>query len=112
VAVLSRDESVGEAYANDPLVWHGGWKRPTVEAFNRANEAVEGGPGFGDLPVLYIHGDADELVPMVLTQPAVRRLAGSDFTEHIVAGSRHESFNELEQDETLAVVTAFVERVT
>jgi alpha-beta hydrolase superfamily lysophospholipase len=111
VAVLSRDESVGEAYANDPLVWHGGWKRPTVEAFHRANEAVASGPGFGALPVLYIHGEADELVPMALTQPAVHRLAGSDFREHIVPGARHESFNELEQDKTLAVVTEFIEQV-
>jgi alpha-beta hydrolase superfamily lysophospholipase len=111
VAVLSRDESVGEAYANDPLVWHGGWKRPTVEALHRANEAVASGPGFGALPVLYIHGEADELVPMALTQPAVHRLAGSDFREHIVPGARHESFNELEQDKTLAVVTEFIEQV-
>ena len=74
VAVLSRDASVGQAYANDPLVWHGGWKRTTLEAFHRANEAVDAGPGFGDLPVLYIHGEADELVPMALAQPAVQRL--------------------------------------
>jgi alpha-beta hydrolase superfamily lysophospholipase len=112
VAVLSRDASVGEAYANDPLVWHGTWKRPTVEAFLRANEAVDAGPGFGDLPVLYIHGEADELVPMALTQPAVQRLAGGDFTEHIVPQARHETFNELDKDETIALVAEFAERVT
>jgi alpha-beta hydrolase superfamily lysophospholipase len=112
VAVLSRDASVGEAYANDPLVWHGGWKRPTAEAFLRANEAVDSGPGFGDLPVLYIHGEADALVPMALTQPAVHRLAGSDFTEHIVPEARHETFNELEKEETVGVVAEFAERVT
>jgi alpha-beta hydrolase superfamily lysophospholipase len=112
VAVLSRDPSVGEAYAADPLVWHGGWKRPTVEAFLRANDAVDSGPGFGALPVLYIHGQADELVPMALAQPAAQRLAGSEFTEHVVAEARHETFNELERDETIAVVAEFVERVS
>jgi alpha-beta hydrolase superfamily lysophospholipase len=111
-AVLSRDASVGEAYANDPLVWHGGWKRPTAEALLRVSEAIEAGPGFGDLPVLYIHGEADELVPMVLVQPAAQRLAGDDFTEHIVPGARHEPFNELDKDETLAVVAEFIDRVT
>jgi alpha-beta hydrolase superfamily lysophospholipase len=111
-AVLSRDASVGEAYANDPLVWHGGWKRPTVEALQRVSEAIDAGPGFGDLPVLYIHGEADELVPMALVQPVAHRLAGSDFTEHIVPGARHEPFNELERDETIGVVAEFVERVT
>ncbi len=112
VAVLSRDESVGEAYANDPLVWHGGWKRQTLEAFHRANEAVDAGPGFGDLPVLYIHGEVDELVPMALARPAVERLQGENFTERIVPEARHETFNELDQDETIRWVADFAERVT
>ncbi len=84
--VLSRDLSVGEAYANDPLVWHGGWKRVTLEAFHKANEAVDSGPGFGDLPVLYIHGEGDQLVPRALAHPAVERLKGDDFMEHDRAG--------------------------
>ncbi|MEA2453983.1 MAG: hypothetical protein QOI45_245 [Thermoleophilaceae bacterium] len=112
VAVLSRDASVGEAYASDPLVWHGGWKRPTLEAFHRANEAVDAGPGFGDLPVLYIHGEADELVPRALAQPAAERLRGEDYTERIVAEARHETFNELDRDETIGWVADFAERVT
>src|SRR3954462_13064424 len=48
VAVLSRDPAVGAAYAADPLVWHGGWKRPTLEAFVAADTAIAEGPGFGD----------------------------------------------------------------
>lgn len=110
--VLSRDLSVGEAYANDPLVWHGGWKRVTLEALHRANEAVDAGPGFGDLPVLYIHGEVDQLVPRALTQPAVERLQGTDFTEVIVPEARHETFNELEKEETIGLVADFAERVT
>jgi alpha-beta hydrolase superfamily lysophospholipase len=110
--VLSRDLSVGEAYANDPLVWHGGWKRITLAAFHRANEAIDNGPGFGELPVLYVHGEADQLVPMALARPAVERLRGSDFTERIVPEARHEVFNELDQDETIALVADFAERVT
>jgi alpha-beta hydrolase superfamily lysophospholipase len=112
VAVLSRDASVGEAYANDPLVWHGGWKRPTVEAFHRVNEAIDAGPDFGDLPVLYVHGEVDELVPLALAKPAVERLQGEDFTERIVPEARHETFNELDRVETIGWVADFAERVT
>ncbi len=112
VAVLSRDSSVGEAYANDPLVWHGGWKRTTLKAFLAANEAIDAGPGFGRLPVLYIHGEADQLVPMALAQPAMQRLAGEDFTERVVPEARHEVFNELEQAETLRLVGDFAERAS
>jgi alpha-beta hydrolase superfamily lysophospholipase len=112
VSVLSRDAAVCDAYANDPMVWHGGWKRPTLEALKRANEAVDAGPGFGDLPVLYIHGAADELVPMALAQPAVERLKGEDFTERVVPEARHETLNELDKAETIGQVADFAERVT
>lgn len=111
-AVLSRDLSVGEAYARDPLVWHGGWRRATLEAFLRANEAVDSGPGFGDLPVLYVHGEADQLVPMALARPAVERLKGADFAEEIVPEARHETFNELDKEATIGVVADFAGRVT
>jgi alpha-beta hydrolase superfamily lysophospholipase len=112
VAVLSRDLSVGEDYANDPLVWHGGWKRPTLEAFVAADTAIAAGGGFGDLPTLYAHGEADELVPMAVARPVVEGLAGSDFTERIVPGARHEIFNETDRDETIGAVADFAERVT
>ena len=110
--MLSRDAAVGEAYAADPLVWHGGWKRPTVEAYVRFNETIDDGPGFGGLPVLYIHGEADALVPLALAQPAVERLAGEDFTEEIVPEARHETFNEFEREQTIGLVAGFAERVT
>jgi alpha-beta hydrolase superfamily lysophospholipase len=110
--VLSRDLSVGEAYANDPLVWHGGWRRVTLAAFHRANEAVDDGPGFGELPVLYIHGEVDQLVPRPLAQPAVERLKGEDFSEHVVPEARHETFNELDKVATIDLVAAFADRVT
>jgi alpha-beta hydrolase superfamily lysophospholipase/NAD kinase len=109
--VLSRDDAVGEAYAADPLVWHGPYKRVTLEAFGRAFAAIDAGPGFGALPVLYVHGEADELVPMALAQPVVRRLAGSDFTELTYPGARHEVFNETNRDEVIGEVVRFAERV-
>jgi alpha-beta hydrolase superfamily lysophospholipase len=112
VAVLSRDPAVGEAYAADPLVYHGGWKRPTLEAFAAADRAIADGPGFGDLPLLYIHGAEDQLVPVVLAQPVVERLAGPDSELYVVPSARHEVFNELDKDETIARVAGFADRVT
>lgn len=44
IGTLSRDPSVGERYAADPLVWHGAFKRPTLEAFDQAVTAVGTGP--------------------------------------------------------------------
>ena len=112
VAVLSRDPAVGEAYAADELVYHGGWKRPTLQAFVAADRAVAEGPGLGDLPLLYLHGGDDQLVPVELARPVVERLAGPDSELHVVAGARHEVFNELGKEQTLDLVAAFAERVT
>jgi alpha-beta hydrolase superfamily lysophospholipase len=112
VAVLSRDPAVGEAYAADPLVWHGGWKRPTLEAFVAADRAIADGPAFGDLPLLYVHGAEDQLVPVVCAQPVVERLAGPDSELHVLEGSRHEVFNEPEKERTIGLVASFAERVT
>jgi alpha-beta hydrolase superfamily lysophospholipase len=112
VAVLSRDPAVGEAYTADPLVWHGGWKRPTLEAFVAADGAIAAGPGLGDLPLLYVHGADDQLVPVDLARPVVERLAGPDSDLRVLPGTRHEVFNEPEQDETIGLVADFAERVT
>jgi len=112
VATLSRDPAVGEAYAADPLVWHGGWKRPTLEAFLAADRAIAEGPGFGDLPLLYVHGADDQLVPVDLARPVVERAAGPDSELRVLESARHELLNELDKDETIALVASFAERVT
>jgi alpha-beta hydrolase superfamily lysophospholipase len=112
VATLSRDPEIGEAYAADPLVYHGGWKRPTLEAFVAADRAIADGPGFGDLPLLYVHGAEDQLVPVDLARPVVERLAGPESELRVLEDARHEVFNEIGNEETIAIVATFAERVT
>src|SRR5918912_1459829 len=104
--------AVGQAYVADPLVYHGGWKRPTLEAFVAADQAIAAGPGFGDLPLLYVHGADDLLVPVALARPVVERLAGPNSELHVLAGMRHEVFNELGKEEVIDLVASFAERVT
>jgi alpha-beta hydrolase superfamily lysophospholipase len=110
-AVLSRDPAVGEAYAADPLVWHGAFKRATLEAFVAAVGAIAAGPDLGALPTLWIHGEEDVLVPLSATRPAMEHLRGEHLEEHVYPGARHEVFNEVNRDEVLDDVTAFVTRV-
>jgi alpha-beta hydrolase superfamily lysophospholipase len=110
-AVLSRDPAVGQAYAQDPLVYHGPFKRATLQALVAAVRAVADGPGLGDLPTLWIHGEEDQLVPLSVTRAAIEHVRGSDFTEHVYPGARHEVFNETNSDEVLDDVVAFLRRV-
>ena len=108
---LSRDPAVGAAYEEDPLVWHGPFKRPTIEAIERGLAAALDGPALGDLPMLWAHGEDDALVPVAGSRVGVEHLRGRRHVERIYPGARHEIFNEVNKEEVLADVTAFVDEV-
>ncbi|MFF9087753.1 alpha/beta hydrolase [Streptomyces sp. NPDC014991] len=110
-SALSRDPAVGAAYAADPLVWHGPMKRPTLQAFTRTLETVAQGGDVGRLPLLWLHGDDDRLVPLPGSRPGVRRLSGGRLTERIFAGARHEVFHETCQEAVRAETLDFLDRV-
>ncbi|MGW2763315.1 alpha/beta hydrolase [Streptomyces sp. NPDC001275] len=107
---LSRDPAVRAAYAADPLVWHGPMRRPTVEAFARTLKAVAEGGDVGELPVLWLHGDDDRLVPLGGSRAGIERLGGT-LTERIYPGARHEVFLETNRAEVFADMTDFLDRV-
>jgi alpha-beta hydrolase superfamily lysophospholipase len=111
VSALSRDPEVGKAYDADPLIWHGPFKRPTVEAFDRVLETIAAGGQLGALPTLWAHGADDQLVPLSDTRIGIGQIRGDDLTEVIYPGAQHEIFNETNKDEVLAEVTAFIDRV-
>src|SRR4051794_18443888 len=108
--ILSRDPETGRLYAEDPLVYHGPFKRETLQAIVDSIEAVAAGGDFGDLPTLWIHGEQDALAPLAHARPAVERVRGSVFEERVYAGAQHEVFNETNRDEVIADVVAFIQR--
>ncbi|KMS70434.1 lysophospholipase [Streptomyces leeuwenhoekii] len=110
-AALSRDPAVGAAYAADPLVWHGPMKRPTLLAFVRTLAAVSEGGDVGRLPLLWLHGDDDRLVPLPGSRPGVERISGGALTERIYPGARHEVFQETNRAEVFADLTRFLDGV-
>jgi alpha-beta hydrolase superfamily lysophospholipase len=110
-AALSRDPAVGAAYAADPLVWHGPMKRPTVAAFVTTLKTVADGADVGRLPLLWLHGADDRLVPPAGSRPGVERLAGGELTERIYPGARHEVFLETHRAEVCADLTGFLDGV-
>jgi alpha-beta hydrolase superfamily lysophospholipase len=110
-ATLSRDTAVGVAYAEDPLVWHGPFKRPTLEAFATTITTIAKGGSLGSLPTLWIHGADDQLVPLTSSRTGIETIRGDDLTERIYPEARHEVFNETNRDEVLTDVTTFIDRV-
>jgi alpha-beta hydrolase superfamily lysophospholipase len=111
-STLSRDPAVGEAYAADPLVYHGPFQRATVGAAltGLLNIALDADGVTG--PVLWQHGADDELVPVDGTRRGIALLRNADVEERIYPGARHEIFNEVNRDEVLADTAAFLVRVT
>jgi alpha-beta hydrolase superfamily lysophospholipase len=108
ITTLSRDPRVGKDYDADPLVWHGPFKRPTLEAIERGLAAIAEGPSLGSLPLMWAHGEADELVPITGSRSGVEHLRGEHYVERTYADARHEIFNETNSDQVLADVTAFI----
>lgn len=111
-ATLSRDPSVVAAYVADPLVWHGPFKRPTLAALDQLLQTISFDQPLGDeLPVLWLHGDGDDLVDQADTRAGTDRVRGLGFEERTYPGARHELFNEINRDEVVADVAAFTARV-
>lgn len=110
-AVLSRDEETQRAYASDPLVYHGSFKRPTLAAMAQAllDSALDS-PRIGG-PVLWQHGEDDQLVPMAGSRRQIELLVNADVTERIYPGARHEIYNETNRAEILADTTRFMDEV-
>jgi alpha-beta hydrolase superfamily lysophospholipase len=107
---LARDPEVGRRYAEDPLVWHGPFKRATLEALVAAVEQVGNGGSLGSVPTLWIHGEQDPLVPLAHARQALERVRGPQFEQRIYPEARHEILNEINKAEVLADVTAFLDR--
>ena len=109
-AALSRDPAVGEAYAADPLVYHGPFRETLLASFaaierdrrrpvaRRAADAVaprRGGPA---------RADRRRRAPRSST------CAATELEEHVYPGARHEIFNETNQDEVIDDVVSFMQR--
>src|SRR5436309_2039519 len=109
-STLSRDPEVGRAYLEDPLVWHGPFRRATLEALFAAVRTIAAGPRLGRLPTLWLHGEDDALTPLAETRAAMQRVRGERLESIIYPGARHEVLNETNRGEVLAAVTCFIDR--
>ncbi|MFO8065137.1 MAG: alpha/beta hydrolase [Spirochaetota bacterium] len=111
-AGMSRDPEAARGYAEDPLVYHGGYKRglleAEVEALDRFNAEIDS----LTMPVLFLHGEADPFVDAATSQKAVEQMPTEDKVMKVYPGARHELVNELNRDEVIDDIARFVARVT
>ncbi len=110
-AGMSRDPETVRAYASDPLVYNGGYKRPLLEAevvaLDRFNDELDR----ITMPVLFLHGDADPFVPYQTSLAAVKQMPTKDLTVRVYPEARHELVNELNREEVIDALATFARRV-
>ncbi|HMG32302.1 MAG TPA: lysophospholipase [Blastocatellia bacterium] len=110
--VLSRDASVGVAYAADPLVHRKVSARWFSEAGRAMNELVEHASRI-TAPLLILHGSADRLASVDATRALFPKITSGDKQLVILEGYYHELFNEPEKRELFKRVTIWLaERAT
>lgn len=111
VSTLSRDPEVGRRYEADPLIWHGPFRRPTLQGLHDAMDRINATGSIGEIPLLYLHGEADPLVPIEDSLGGLEKIRGPRTEVTTYPGARHEIFNETNQAEVLDDVVAFVDRL-
>jgi len=108
---MSRDPQTVHEYSTDPLVYRDAYKRPLLEAeviaLDRFNDQIE----LVDIPVLFLHGDADPYVPYQTSLAAAKAFPTYDLTVRVYPGARHEVLNEINKEEVIAEVADFCLRV-
>jgi alpha-beta hydrolase superfamily lysophospholipase len=110
-AGMSRDPETVREYATDPLVYHGGYQRPLLEAEVAALDRFNAELDRITMPVMFLHGEADPFVPYRTSMAAVKKMPTKDLTVRVYPDARHELVNELNRDEVLAALSTFVKRV-
>jgi alpha-beta hydrolase superfamily lysophospholipase len=109
---MSRDRAAVQAYATDPLIYHGAYKRPLLEAEMVALDRFREQLARLTMPVLFCHGTDDPFVDYRTSLAAVEAMPSSDVTIRLYEGARHELVNETNRDETIAEIAGFIARVT
>jgi alpha-beta hydrolase superfamily lysophospholipase len=109
---ISRDPRVGDAYASDPLVYHGQYKRGLLEAEVEALDRFARDNGLLTMPVALLHGTDDPFVPYERSLKAIEDMPSSDRTIHVYQGARHEVLNETNRDEVIRDLSDWIDWIS
>jgi alpha-beta hydrolase superfamily lysophospholipase len=105
---LSTQPDYVHALLHDPLVWPGGFRRESMLAAPAIWGEIDAGLAEGrpDLPVLFVHGGADQVVPVGLIEPVVARLPKARL--RVFPDDLHDVLNEHDRNSVYEVVAAFL----
>jgi len=99
--VLTRDEGKLREWRDDPLLEKRMWRIGTSAAMLRMARAICASVQSIRLPLLALHGGADQLTPASGAHFLAENAGASDVSVKIYPGLRHELVNEVERDEII-----------
>lgn len=109
VKTLSRDPAVIQAFESDDLTDKQSTRAGMAGGFLHHALNTPAQLGKISLPILIIHGDADQLTPIAGSQRLDRMVSSTDKTFKVYPGLYHELHNEPEQQQVLADVGAWLD---
>lgn len=107
-ATLTHDPAMLAAHRSDTLVDHGRMRLGTVVRMVDAAAALREVLHQLHLPLLILHGAADELIPPAGSQHLMEKAASSDKTLRLYPGMGHEIVNEIDRTTVLSDITAWL----
>lgn len=106
--LLSRDAGEVAAYENDPLVHRRGTARLSTE-LTKTVRRVSRRAGELELPLLMLHGGADEVAPPAPSRDFFARVASADKTRIEYPDGRHEPHNDTNRAQVVADLAGWIE---
>ena len=106
---MSRDLDVCRAYAADPLVYRGLYKRPLLEAEVVALDKFREEIHEIRIPVGFFHGTADPFVPYGDSLQAINDMPSAAKTIKLYAEAKHELVNEINKEEVIGDLQGWID---
>ena len=106
---MSRDLDVCRAYAADPLVYRGLYKRPLLEAEVVALDEFREEIHEIRIPVGFFHGTADPFVPYGDSLQAINDMPSAAKTIKLYAEAKHELVNETNKEEVIGDLQGWID---
>ena len=109
---LTRNTEYAQYVREDPLTWQGGLRPQTLHALAEAAPRLATAVSSGALtvPVLFLHGEDDDLAPVAGARRAAQLLPDARIVTFPL--DRHNILNEIDRDRVHRVLTEFVLTVT
>jgi len=99
---------VAQAYEKDPFVHHTRSARWATESLKVVDQ-IDSCPEKIDLPVLFVHGEADPLVTIEGARRFFDRIEYTDKTMQIYPDGLHEPINDLDYKQVISDITMWLD---